>query len=323
MTRLVRLAELSHDIELKNRLIGGAISIGNFDGVHLGHQELLREVRLQASHVGGPAIAIVMDPHPASVLRPHGAPPALSTLPRRAELMSSVGIDYLLVCEATRAFLNQTAEEFFESLVVETLRAKSIVEGPNFFFGRDRAGNVARLGQLCSGESIHLTIVDPSVRDDRMVSSSRVREAIAIGHVELAAEMLGRPYRIAGNVSRGERRGRELGFPTANLTGISHMLPGNGVFGGLAQIGISATGQHFNRLAAIHIGPNPTFDELRNTKVEVHLLDYDGDLYEQDLAVELILKVRDVKKFAGPEQLITQMNQDLQLIRNQIALPLQ
>lgn len=318
MTRLVRLAELSHDADLKNRLIGGAISIGNFDGVHLGHQELLREVSSHASRVGGPAIAIVMDPHPASVLRPHGAPPALTTLSRRAELMSSVGIDYLLVCEATRAFLNQTAEEFFQSLVVLTLRAKSIVEGPNFFFGRDRAGNVARLGELCSAESIDLTIVDPSVRDDRMVSSSRVREAIAIGDVELAAEMLGTPYQIAGNVGRGERRGRKLGFPTANLTGILQMLPSNGVYGGMVQIGTSATGQNPNRLAAIHIGPNPTFDELRKTKVEVHLLDYDGDLYEQDLAVDLILKVRDVKKFAGPEQLIVQMNQDLQLIRDQI-----
>lgn len=318
MTRLVRLAELSDNAELRNRLRGGAISIGNFDGVHLGHQELLREVRTHARRVDGPAIAIVMDPHPASVLRPHGAPPALTTLPRRAELMSSVGIDFLLACEATRDFLNQTAEEFFQSLVINTLRAKSIVEGPNFFFGRDRAGNVTRLGELCSAESIELKIVEPSVRDDRMVSSSRVREAIAIGDVELAGEMLGTPYRIAGNVGRGERRGRELGFPTANLIDIAEMLPSDGVYGGMVRVGSTNKGQGFDRPAAIHIGPNPTFDESRNTKVEVHLLDYDGDLYGQNLAVDMMVKVRDVKKFAGPEQLISQMNQDLQSIRDRI-----
>lgn len=313
MTQLVRLAEFNDDSKLSNRLVGGAISIGNFDGVHSGHRELLRHVRRFADSVGGPSVAVVMDPHPASVLRPHGAPPTLTSLARRAELMSGVGVDYLLVCEATKTFLNQTAEAFFETLVVQTLRAKSVVEGPNFFFGRDRTGNVTRLRELCDEQNIQLTVVEPSVRDERMVSSSRVREAIAAGRIELANEMLGSNYQIGGTVTSGEGRGRKLGFPTANLQSISEMLPLHGVYGGIAKVNGSP-----DRIAAIHIGPNPTFDQDRKTKVEIHLLDYDGDLYGKNIVVELIQHVRDVEKFDGADALISQMNRDLRRIRDTI-----
>ncbi|WP_404310414.1 bifunctional riboflavin kinase/FAD synthetase [Neorhodopirellula lusitana] len=315
MTKLVRLSEITGGAEAGgsdtlSRLQNGAISIGNFDGVHKGHRELLGKVCDAAERVGGPAIAIVLDPHPASVLRPHGAPPTLTTLPRRAELMSSVGIDFLLVCESTREFLNQTADAFFSSLVVDSLQAKAVVEGPNFYFGRDRTGNVARLAELCSARNIDFKVVEPSVRDERMVSSSRVREAIASGEITLANEMLGSIYRIAGIVASGERRGRTLGFPTANLDQVAEMLPGDGVFAGVAT-----TSDGARHAAAIHIGPNPTFDETRKTKVEIHLLDYDGDLYGQSLMVELLGKVRGVQKFPDAAALVDQLHSDLQSVR--------
>lgn len=310
MTELIRLDQIVSDPAQQNRLRGGAISIGNFDGVHLGHQELLRHVRREGDRLVGPTMAIVLDPHPASVLRPHGAPPALTALPRRAELMTAVGIDFLLVCEATRDFLNQTADEFFQSLVVDMLDGRALVEGPNFFFGRDRTGNVVRLQELCDVQNIQLTIVEPSVRDDRMVSSSRIREAIASGEIALANEMLGSVYRITGTVAAGEGRGRQLGFPTANLVAIAEMLPGNGVYAGRA---LMADGS--NRIAAIHIGPNPTFDEVNKTKVEVHLLDYDGGLYDQIMTVELFRQVREVRKFPGVSELVAQMEMDLKQIR--------
>jgi len=310
MTQLIRLDQMVTDPTQLKRLQGGAISIGNFDGVHLGHRELLRHVRREADRLAGPSIAIVLDPHPASVLRPHGAPPALTALPRRAELMTAVGIDFLLVCEATRDFLNQTADEFFQSLVVDTLAGRALVEGPNFFFGRDRTGNVTRLKELCDEQNIQLTIVDPSVRDDRMVSSSRIREAIASGEIVLANEMLGAIYRLTGTVVSGEGRGRQLGFPTANLISIGELLPDNGVYAGRA---LMADGEI--RVAAIHIGPNPTFDEEKKTKVEVHLLDYDGGLYDQRLTVELIGRVREIKKFPSASELITQMRIDLDQVR--------
>lgn len=316
MTRLIRLDQVLADPAQAELLQGGAISIGNFDGVHRGHQELLRHARVSANKFRGPAIAIVLDPHPASVLRPHGAPPALTALPRRAELMTNVGIDFLLVCGATREFLNQTAEEFFQSLIVETLDGRALIEGPNFFFGRDRAGNVARLQELCDERNIELTIVEPSVRDDRMVSSSRIREAIASGEIELANEMLGSVYRISGVVSSGEGRGRTIGFPTANLTNITELLPCDGVYGGRAHL---ADGTR--PIAAIHIGPNPTFNADQKIKVEVHLLDYDGGLYDQPMTVELLRHVRDVRKFAGVSELVAQMKLDLEQIRNTVPLP--
>ncbi|TWT89524.1 bifunctional riboflavin kinase/FAD synthetase [Neorhodopirellula pilleata] len=314
MTQLIRLDQVVSDPAQQKRLRGGAISIGNFDGVHLGHQELLRHVRREADRLAGPAIAIVLDPHPASVLRPHGAPPALTALPRRAELMTAIGIDYLLVCEATRNFLNQTADEFFHSLIVDTLAGQALVEGPNFFFGRDRTGNVTRLRELCEAHDIQLTIVEPSVRDDRLVSSSRIREAIASGEIALANEMLGSIYRVSGKVASGEGRGRQLGFPTANLVSIAEMLPENGVYAGRA---LTADGGQ--RIAAIHIGPNPTFDEKNKTKVEVHLLDYDGGLYDQILTVELIHRVREVRKFADASELVAQMKKDLTEVRHIVS----
>ena len=310
MTKLVRLSEINTNPGNAMRLQNGAISIGNFDGVHQGHQELLRQVRLAADRVAGPAVAIVLDPHPASVLRPHGAPPTLTSLPRRAELMSPVGIDFLLVCESTREFLNQTADAFFQSLIKDTLKAKAVVEGPNFFFGRDRTGNVTRLAELCDACQIDFQVVEPSVRDGRMVSSSRIREAIASSEIGLANDMLGSVYRLVGLVESGEGRGRTLGFPTANLTEIQQMLPKDGVYAGVAQI---ETGGRY--AVAIHIGPNPTFSEEQKTKVEIHLLNYDGDLYGQSILVEIIDKVRDVQKFPDAAALIQQLNNDLRTVR--------
>jgi riboflavin kinase/FMN adenylyltransferase len=317
MTSLIHLSDLAGDSDLHQSLQGGAVSIGNFDGVHLGHRALLERVRWHAQRVGGKAIAIVMDPHPASVLRPHGAPPSLTSLARRAELMSSSGIDHLLVCEATRDFLNQTAEEFFQRLIVEQLSAKAIIEGPNFFFGRDRAGNTTRLKELAAERQIDVEIVVPSVRDERMVSSSRIREAIASGDIVLANQMLGSRYRLTGVVTTGEQRGRTLGFPTANLGGVKTLLPEHGVYAALT----CAEGCEgpTNHPTAVHIGPNPTFNDHQETKIEAHLLDYDGDLYGKSLSLTLVSQVRGVIKFADASALKQQLQIDLQTVRETVS----
>ncbi|WDQ18307.1 bifunctional riboflavin kinase/FAD synthetase [Rhodopirellula sp. P2] len=317
MTSLIHLSDLAGDPDLHQSLQGGAISIGNFDGVHLGHRALLDRVRQHAERVGGKAIAIVMDPHPASVLRPHGAPPKLTTLPRRAELMSELGIDHLLVCEATREFLNQTAEEFFQRLIVEQLSGKAIIEGPNFFFGRDRAGNTTRLKELAEERQIDVEIVVPSVRDERLVSSSRVREAIASGDIPLANQMLGSQYCLTGTVTTGEQRGRTLGFPTANLSGVETLIPEHGVYAAMACW--EETDGRTRHPAAVHIGPNPTFDERQETKIEAHLLDYDGDLYGKVLTLTLVSQVRSVQKFASVSALKQQLQLDLQTVRETVS----
>ncbi|MCC9644061.1 bifunctional riboflavin kinase/FAD synthetase [Rhodopirellula sp. JC740] len=313
MTSLIHLSELAGNSDLQNSLRGGAVSIGNFDGVHLGHRVLLKRVRHHADRVGGKAIAIVMDPHPAEVLRPHGAPPKLTTLPRRAELMAESSVDALLVCKASKEFLNQTAEEFFERLVVEQLAAKAIIEGPNFFFGRDRAGDTTRLKELAGQRGIDVEIVVPSVQDDRMVSSSRIREAIASGDLELANQMLGSRYELTGVVGKGEQRGRKLGFPTANLEDVATLIPEHGVYAAVAKIDDQSLA------AAVHIGPNPTFDDRKETKIEAHLLDYDADLYGKMLTLSLVRQIRGIQKFASPAALQQQLQSDLQTVRETVS----
>ena len=160
------------------------ITIGNFDGVHLGHAALLKEVRHAADQLGGPAVAVVLDPHPASVLRPESAPTRLTWIERRAELMARHGIDALVVCPTTKEFLQLTAESFFQSLVVERLQSRAMVEGPNFFFGRNRGGDTATLKQLCQANGVELRIIEPSESHGEMVSSTRIRLLLEQGEVE-------------------------------------------------------------------------------------------------------------------------------------------
>ncbi len=288
---------------------GGAITVGNFDGVHLGHADLLREVRRRADALRGPAVAVVLDPHPAAILRPESAPPRLTWLERRAERMSEFGIDAMVVCSTSLEFLSLTADAFFQSLVVERLKAREMVEGPNFYFGRNREGDVQKLRQLCESQQIGLRIIEPSESGGEMVSSTRIRALLESGVMAQAVKLLGAPYRIRGMVASGARRGRTLGFPTANLTDIDVMIPGPGVYGGYA---VSGERMH---MAAVHIGPNPTFESDESLKVEVHLLDYDGDLYGQTMLVDVVLRVRDIARFDSAQSLVGQLNRDVDFIR--------
>ncbi|MCM2374537.1 bifunctional riboflavin kinase/FAD synthetase [Aporhodopirellula aestuarii] len=319
-TQILMLDALETDATAIDLVKNGAVSIGNFDGVHAGHRELLARTRANADAVGGPAVVVVLDPHPASVLRPHSAPARLTTIRRRAELMSELGIDALVVCPVTLDFLNRTAEEFFDFLIVKRLQAKTMVEGPNFFFGRDRGGDVHVLRTLCEQTGMQLEVVHPRIEGGRLVSSSRIREAISAGEIESANAMLQSKYQIAGRVTSGERRGRLIGFPTANLTDIETLVPENGVYAAKVAVGKRSpasigTDSSELLLAAVHVGPNPTFDAEQRTKVEVHCLDYDGDLYGQCLTVEWNARVRPVQKFSGADALTAQLRRDVESVR--------
>jgi riboflavin kinase/FMN adenylyltransferase len=292
---------------------GAVITIGNFDGVHLGHAALLGNVKALARRMGGPAVAVVLDPHPATILRPDAAPVRLTWIERRAELMEQLGIDALVVCETSPEFLSLTADEFFRLLVIQRLQARAIVEGPNFFFGRDRGGDIAVLKELCEAENVDLQIVPPASADGQMISSTRIRELLGAGNVEDAAALLGTQPRIRGSVARGAGRGRQIGFPTANLINIDVVVPAVGVYGGTAEV----NGCEFQ--AAIHIGPNPTFEHDGATKVEIHLLDFDGDLYDQVLLVDFVMRVRDIARFDSADRLIQQLEQDITIIRSRLS----
>jgi riboflavin kinase/FMN adenylyltransferase len=294
---------------------GGVISIGNFDGVHRGHAALLSDVRRKAVQSGGPAVAVVLDPHPAALLRPENSVTRLTTIPRRAELMEALGIDALVVCQTSREFLKMTAAEFFQSLVVDRLQARAIIEGPNFFFGRDRGGDIGVLAELCKGSGVDLQIVRPAEVDGQMISSTRIRGELEAGRVEAAAGLLGSAYRISGTVMGGAKRGRQIGYPTANLGGIEVVIPAAGVYGGLA----TTTGQPPYFRAAIHVGPSPTFEHGGGTKVEIHLLDFAGDLYGQTLKVDFIHRLRDIARFESADRLVEQLDQDMKAIRSHLA----
>ena len=324
MTQIVPLAEVSQAQR------GGAISIGNFDGVHRGHAALLAETRRQADRLGGPALAVILDPHPATILRPGSAPPKLTWLERRADLMSPLGVDFLIVCETTPEFLRMSPEVFFESLVLDRLGGRGLVEGPNFFFGHQRRGDVALLERMCRESGIELQIADPLATGDvpdegtdrppavdssggpTMISSTRIRSLIAAGDVETAAAMMGQPHQLRGVIGHGDKRGRRIGFPTANLQQIDVLVPALGVYGGRVQLGRTA------RTAAIHIGPTPTFDRRTPARVEVHVLDFDGDLYDQMLHVDVLCRVRDIARFDSSDELAAQLARDIQAIRGRL-----
>ena len=317
MTKIVPLSDVAADPPpaALAELRGGAISIGNFDGVHRGHAALLAQVRKSADRIGGPAIAVALDPHPSEILRPDKAPPKLTSIARRAELMDRHGIDALVVCRTGTGLLKLTAEEFFEALIRHSLDAKAMVEGPNFFFGRDRGGDINSLGRMCRSAGIELQIADPLSTDGQMVSSTRIRGVLASGDIAQANDLLGHPYQVAGTVIEGARRGRTFGFPTANLGSIGTVVPGPGVYGGDAFVGDAMTPIR----AAIHIGPNPTFDDDAATKVEVHLIDYDGDLYGTNLRVDFLLRVRDIIKFESPGDLVDQLRRDVGVVGDELG----
>ena len=287
---------------------GGAVTVGNFDGVHPGHRDLVAAARHFADGRGGPCVAVTFDPPPAAVLTPAAAKPPLTTLADRAELLLAAGADHVVALGADAGLLSLSAEAFFEDVMVGLFAARAVAEGYNFRFGRARAGDVGLLRQLCGGAGIAFAEVPARQAGGRPVSSSRVRAALAAGDVAAAAALLGRPYAVRGVVGPGAGRGRTIGFPTANLGGVATVLPPDGVYAGSATVAGRAWP------AAVNVGPNPTFGEAAR-KVEIHLLDFAGDLYGRPLVLQFVARLRATRRFAGPAELVAQLNQDVAAAR--------
>ena len=291
---------------------GGVLTIGNFDGVHLGHAALVAEARRLAGEQGGPAVALTFDPHPLKLLRPAQFQPVLTTISDRAELLEACGADHVVVLRTSPALLQLTAVEFFHSVIRDRLAARALVEGPNFGFGRNREGNVATLRALCRESNLDFVQVPPVELAGKPLSSSRVRNALLQGAVREAAAMLNRPYRLRGMVGTGQARGRTLGFPTANLEQFEVLVPGDGVY---------AVRVHRDQQCwpgAANIGPNPTFGEQAR-KVEVHLIGFSGDLLGESLALDFIDRLRATRPFASVEELKQQLARDIDQARRLAA----
>jgi riboflavin kinase/FMN adenylyltransferase len=283
--------------------------VGNFDGVHLGHARIIERLIRSARAIGGPAIAFTFDPHPAVLLRPDRMPPPLTTTERKAALLGRLGVDAVVAYPTDRDFLELSAREFFDRILVDVLGVRAVVEGPNFFFGHDRRGNVEVLKQFCSEASIDFQVVDPYDCNGQIVSSSRTRQCLAEGRVAEVAAMLTQPYRVHGMVVHGAGRGANLGFPTANVDMVQTLLPCEGIYAGRGYV----EGQPIP--AAISLGPNPTFDE-GGLKLEVFLLDFEGDLYGQLVEVDFLARLRDIERYDSVDALLEQMHRDVEKTRH-------
>lgn len=295
------------------------VTIGVFDGVHRGHRAVLSRAVEVARPLRAPVVAVTFDPNPLVVLRPDVAPLALTSLPQRVELLTKAGADYVLVLTFDKDRAQQSAEDFVEDVLVGSLGARAVVVGADFRFGHRAAGDVATLRSLGTEHDFAVHPVEP-VGDDTAGrwSSSRIRELVAAGDVAGAAVPLGRPFRVEGVVGRGSNRGKDMGYPTANLPVVEGALvPADGVYAGwVLRLGK----QHPKRMpAAISVGTNPTFGDTERT-IEPHILDRDDlDLYGVPVAVEFIARLRDQEKFDSAEALADQIGADVERTRTILA----
>ncbi|MBO0833673.1 MAG: bifunctional riboflavin kinase/FAD synthetase [Actinobacteria bacterium] len=291
-------------------------TIGEFDGVHRGHQRIVFRAKQVAMERGLPVAVVTFDPHPDEVIRPGSHPPLLASGRRRLQLLAGLGVDAVCVVAFTLEFSRLSAEEFVRTVLVDRLHAALVVEGEDFRFGHKAAGDVALLTEL--GEKYEFTVegVPLLTENGVTVSSTAVRELLAEGDVAGATELLGRPHRVEGVVVRGHQRGRSLGFPTANLESPAHTaIPADGIYAGwLARL--DQAGEEAEQWpAAISVGTNPTFDGQKRT-VEAHALDRDDlDLYGTHVAVDFVTRLRATVRFASVEALISQMHIDIGDVR--------
>ena len=290
--------------------------IGNFDGGHRGHRTVISRARRVADESGTPLVAVTFDPHPMAVLRPEHAPSTLTDVDTRAGLLSDAGVDHVLALPFDRGVAGWSPEQFIDTVLVEALHASAVVVGANFRFGNKAAGDVALLRAV--GEQRGFAAEGVELEGGPQVwSSTYVRTCLATGDVAGAAEALGRPFTVRGSVVRGDRRGRELGYPTANVpTTTMTAAPADGVYAGwLRRLD---TGERFP--AAISVGTNPTFDGDRERRVESYVLDRDDlDLYDVEVEVSFVERLRGMVAFDSIDKLVAQMADDVDRARGLLA----
>jgi len=268
---------------------GRSVAVGTFDGVHLGHREV----------IAGSDSVLTFDPHPVAVVAPQHTPKLLTSLERKAELIASLGVQELIVIPFDADFAKRTAQQFIDEVLVAALGASKVAIGENFRFGHKAQGDP----RLLATDGRFATIVHPLLEvDGEIVSSSHIRGLVPAGEVAQARELLGAPFQLRGEVVHGDERGRELGFPTANLIPDETLVcPGHGVYACLAD----------GRAAAVSIGVRPTFQTGRGELIEAYILDFDGDLYGRDLRLDFLTRLRGERRFETPEALIEQMHRDV------------
>jgi riboflavin kinase/FMN adenylyltransferase len=307
---------------IEEPLVRPVLTVGNFDGVHVGHRAILDTVVSRARALAGQAVVYTFDPHPRKVLHPERAPKLLTTLEQRLELLEAAGVDAVIVEPFTREFAGTPAERFIRERIHERIRPLEVYVGYDFHFGRDREGSMRLLTELGPRLGFSVTIIPEVVVDGRDVNSTRIREVLAESRVEEAALLLGRPHAIRGIVAPGERRGRTLGFPTANLAPESEVLPGAGVYAGRLvplDAGDPPAGRSFD--AVTNVGTRPTFRDGGELLAEAHLLDFAGDLYGRRVELSFVACLRPERRFPSVESLRAQIRADVEAARKRLEAP--
>jgi len=283
------------------------LTLGVFDGLHLGHQLIMRTVVERACAIHAVPTVITFDPHPRAVLHPESAPPLLQTFDQKIEAFGVLGLEQTIVIRFNQAFAQLRAEDFLCDVVSERLQAREVYLGRGFAFGRDREGNIELLRKVSDRLGFRAEEVPEVQLRGQRISSSRIRQLLSEGRANLARRMLGRPYGVEGRVVRGHERGRTLGFPTANLRPQNRVIPRNGVYVTATLI------EGVWRRSITNVGTRPTFEQAAEPSVETYVINWSGDLYGDVLRVRFLHRLRDERKFAAIEDLREQIAQDLRI----------
>jgi riboflavin kinase/FMN adenylyltransferase len=287
-------------------------AIGVFDGLHLGHQQVIKTAVDRAVQISGLSVVITFEPHPQAVLTPKNAPLAICPLKQKLELLEKMGVDSVLLLHFDLAFSRMEAADFIKTLARDLKNLNSISVGRNFSFGYQRRGNLALLEKMGLELGFQVDGIQPVRLDRQPISSTRLRKAIREGHLDQVAQMLGRPYSIKARVLQGDALGRQIGFPTANLDITGLQLPPCGVYSAHA----TALGLHY--IAVVNIGIRPTISTSPSPlRLEAHLLDFQGNLYGEEIELFLKARIRDEKKFSSPQELGKQIAMDIETVRAQ------
>jgi len=293
-------------------LSGTIATIGNFDGVHLGHQTIFRMLRERAHEIDGTSVVLTFDPHPLKILAPQHCPPLITPTAKKLSLMQACKLDVVVCLPFTKDLANLTPTAFVEDVLVGVFGIQEIYVGYDFAFGKGRQGTISLLHQLGSRYGFRVSMVEPITVDGKVVSSSSIRQWVQQGAVDEAAVLLGRLYSLGGRVVEGYQKGRELGFPTANVHSTYELIPHRGVYAVL----VDWQGRRYEGVA--NIGYNPTFGRTQ-LSIEIHLFDFAQQLYDETVEVHFVKKIRDERAFPSVADLITQIGQDVEAARTLLA----
>ncbi len=304
---------------LKRPLRNPVVTLGNFDGVHLGHQQIFRRVKEEASKIHGQGVVITFEPHPLKVLAPERFLPLLAPFRKKMMLIEESGIDIVLCIEFSIKFSEIPPDEFIRSILVGKIGVKKVIIGYNYHFGKGQRGDAQALKEAGESYGFEVEVVEPLKVGQTIVSSSKIRTLIQAGEVEEASKLLGRDYQVIGKVVQGQKRGQTLGFPTANLEISDELYPKAGVY----AVEVVWHQQHFNGLA--NIGSNPTFSVQTRRRgkqfsLEVHILDFNQELYGMEIEVRFKKRIRDEVRFESSSLLTEQIKKDVQWAKENVFL---